>query len=152
MVILGLNSLSVGCYLMALLGKFFPFCCNLLLLLFLTWQGCHGYIASKVHSIQHLLMCLFVMEFLSSCVVIHYIHMTGLNLALAMVIWALWYIMGDKCERMFHNPLKLSKWQIYSLFTTWLELLIQEIILFTKFYLLDFKTVWTYNRLTMSRC
>ena len=41
----GSNSLSVCCYLVVLLGKFFLFGWNLLLLLLLHLQGCHGYSA-----------------------------------------------------------------------------------------------------------
>ena len=62
----GFKSLSVCCYSMTLLRNLFRFCWNPLLLLF-----CFGRVAMvtqhecKVHSMWHLWMCCFMMEFLS---------------------------------------------------------------------------------------
>ena len=62
----GFKSLSVRCYLVALLGKFFPFS-----EIFFCYCFCIGRVAiitqhkSKVHSMWHLWICLFMMESLS---------------------------------------------------------------------------------------
>ena len=50
---------------------FLPLGWLLPLLLFWFEPGCHGYTVSKVHSIWHLLMCLFMMEF---CIPLCFYH------------------------------------------------------------------------------
>ena len=62
-------------------------------------------------------MCLIVMEFLSACVVLHYIHMTGLNVALARVMWAYnnWEVIVKECFIPFLKTVKMTLYIFYSM-------------------------------------
>ena len=120
----GFKSLSVCCYLLALLGKFFPFGWNLLLLLL-----CIGRFAmvtqheSKVHSVWYLWMCLFVMESLSVLFCWYPYSYDWSKFALSRVMWAL-YIIGLYMWKIVSYSFEIVKVTHYILFTIWLELLI----------------------------